>query len=185
MSSQAPVLVPVAHGSESLETITVVNLLRRADLAVTIASIEATTLIDGTRGIRFMADARLAELPAAPWSMLVLPGGAAGADALGRHPPLVAMLTARRDAGLPIAAICAAPARVLAANGLLEGRRATGFPSFRAELPIPVDAAVVRDGPFTTSQGPGTAIAFALDLIDQLCGRGHRDEVAAGLLVTP
>ncbi|MCX7071150.1 MAG: DJ-1/PfpI family protein [Gammaproteobacteria bacterium] len=183
MSSQAPVLVPVAHGSESLETITVVNLLRRADLAVTMASIEATTLIDGTRGIRFMADARLAELPPAPWSMLVLPGGAAAADALGRHPPLVAMLTARRNAGLPIAAICAAPARVLAANGLLEGRRATGFPSFRAELPIPVDAAVVRDGPFTTSQGPGTAIAFALDLIDQLCGHSRRDDVAAGLLV--
>jgi len=185
MSSQAPVLVPVAHGSESLETITVVNLLRRAGMAVTMASIEATTLIDGTRGIRFMADARLAELPPAPWSMLVLPGGAAGADALGRHPPLVAMLTARRDAGLPIAAICAAPARVLAANGLLDGRRATGFPSFRAELPIPVDAAVVRDGPFTTSQGPGTAIAFALDLIDQLCGHSCRDDVAAGLLVTP
>lgn len=185
MSSPAPVLVVVAHGSESLETVTIVNLLRRAELAVTVASIETTTVIDGTRGIRFMADELLADLDRQPWSMVVLPGGAAGAEALGCHPPLVAMLEARSAAGQPIAAICAAPALTLAANRLLEGRRATCYPAFRAQLPNYVDQAVVRDGPFTTSPGPGTAIAFALDLIEQLSGKARRDAVATGLLVAP
>ncbi|MBA4286095.1 MAG: DJ-1 family protein [Xanthomonadaceae bacterium] len=183
MSSQATVLVVVAHGSESLETIVIVNLLRRAELAVTVATIETTTVIDGTRGVRFIADERLADLQDRDWTLVVLPGGAGGAAALGRHPPLVSLLEARNEADLPIAAICAAPALVLAANGLLDGRRATGYPSFREWLPAYVDAAVVRDAHITTSQGPGTAIAFALDLIEQLAGTSRRDAVAAGLLV--
>lgn len=183
MSPQADVLVAVAHGSESLETITIVNLLRRAELAVTVASIETTTTIDGTRGIRFIADALLTEVIDQPWRLVVLPGGADGAKALGRHRPLIALLEARNEADLPIAAICAAPALSLAANGLLDGRQATCYPTFRELLPTHVDAPVVRDAHITTSQGPGTAIAFALDLIEQLADRVRRDQVAAGLLV--
>ena len=183
MSSQAPVLVAVAHGSESLETVTIVNLLRRAGLVVTVASIEASTVIEGTRGIRLIADALLAEVIDAPWQLVVLPGGADGARTLGRHAPLIRLLETRNEADQPMAAICAAPALTLAANGLLDGRQATCYPSFREQLPTFVDAPVVRDGPFTTSQGPGTAIAFALALIEQLAGRDARDQVAAGLLV--
>lgn len=183
MSSQVPVLVAVAHGSESLETVTLVNLLRRAGLDVTVASIEASTQIEGTRGIRLIADALLVDVIDAPWQLVVLPGGADGARALGRHAPLIRLLEARNEADQPIAAICAAPALALAANGLLDGRQATCYPSFRDQLPTFVDAPVVRDGPITTSQGPGTAIAFTLALIEQLAGRGCRDQVAAGLLV--
>ncbi len=183
MSLQVTVLVVVAEGSESLETVVIVNLLRRAELAVTVASIDDCLLIDGTRGIRFMADARLVDVIHQPWSQVVLPGGAGGAKALGGHAPLIALLQARLAADQPIAAICAAPALALAANGLLDGRQATCYPTFRDVLPVFVDAPVVRDGTLTTSQGPGTAIAFALDLIEQLAGRARRDQVAGGLLV--
>ena len=183
MTSQVTVLVVVAHGSESLETVVIVNLLRRAELAVTVASIEDSLLIDGTRGIRFMADVPLAEVIDQAWSQVVLPGGAGGAKALGGHLPLVAMLEARFEADQPIAAICAAPALTLAANGLLDGRQATCYPAFRDLLPTFVDAPVVRDTNITTSQGPGTAIAFALELIEQLRDRARRNQVAAGLLV--
>lgn len=185
MPSPITVLVVAAHGSESLETISIVNVLRRADLAVTLASIESGTTIDGSRGIGFNADCLLADVIEESWSVVVLPGGAPGATALGRHPPLVAMLAARVEADQPIAAICAAPALVLAANGLLDGRRATCYPmpAFKDLLPTWVDAAVLRDGPITTSQGPGTAIAFALDLVEQLSDRARRDAVAAALLV--
>lgn len=183
MPSSAAVIVAVAHGSESLETVTLVNLLRRAEIPVLLASIEDRLLVDGTRGLRVEADAAFDADAAFAAPLLVLPGGEAGARALGQHRPLVRVLQARREAARPIAAICAAPALVLAANGLLDGVRATGYPTFRDRLPAWIDEPVVRDGVFTTSQGPGTAIAFALDLVEQLAGRPCRDRVAAGLLV--
>lgn len=181
--STLPVIVPVAHGSESLETVTLVNLLRRAEIAVQLASIESDLMIDGTRGIRFAADVAFDADAAFAAPLLVLPGGEPGARALGRHVALIRVLEARKQADRPIAAICAAPALLLAAHGLLDGIAATGYPAFRDLLPMWVDEPVVVDGPFTTSQGPGTAIAFALALIEQLSDRPRRDQVAAGLLV--
>lgn len=184
MPALLPVIVPVAHGSESLETVTLVNLLRRADIPVLMASIENGLPIDGSRGIRLMADAAFDPAAALAAPLVVLPGGEPGARALGRHPALVRMLEARIKADRPIAAICAAPALILAANRLLDSVRATGYPAFRDRLPCWIDEPVVIDGPFTTSQGPGTAIAFALALVERLAGRPRRDQVAAGLLVT-
>lgn len=177
------VLVAVAHGSESLETVAIVNVLRRAELEVTLASIEADLVIAGTRGVRFAADKLLLDARDHVWQMIVLPGGEKGADALGRHVPLIEMLYAQDEAGRDIAAICAAPALTLASHHLLDRRRATCYPAFKARLPNYVDQAVVGDGHVTTSQGPGTAIPFALALVERLAGRPLRDQVAAGLLV--
>lgn len=178
------VLVPVAHGSESLECVTIVNVLRRAGLDVTVASIEPQLDITATRGIVLRADCLFSELGAALYDLIVLPGGERGAQALGAHTPLVELLQAQRAAGRTYAAICAAPALTLAPHGLLEGLSATCYPAFRADLPDYVDAPVVSDGYCMTSQGPATALRFALALVERFAGETRRREVADALLET-
>lgn len=177
------VLVAIAHGSESFETITLVNVLRRADLEVTVASIEPDLNVSGTRGIRLVADARLLDVREHRFALIVLPGGEKGAEALSRHMPLIEMLERQNDDRQPIAAICAAPALTLAPHHFLDGRRATCYPAFKARLGKYVDEPVVVDQNLVTSQGPGTAMAFALALVELVAGREKREQVAAGLLV--
>ena len=176
-------LIPVAHGSESLETVTMVNVLRRAEVDVTLASIESELAVSGTRGVRLHADKRLLDALGHKYDLIALPGGEKGAEALNRHAPLIEMLQQQNDLKQWLAAICAAPALTLAPHHLLDGRRATCFPAFKARLPGYVDKPVVVDGHLITSQGPGTALTFALILVELLAGPAKSKEVAAALLV--
>lgn len=177
------VLVPVAHGSESLETVTLVNVLRRAELEVVIASIEHSVMVVATRGIRLTADALFVDVREREFDLIVLPGGEKGAMALGQCAALIDKLRVQRDHDKYYAAICAAPAFALAPNGLLLGRRATCYPNFRDHLPQFVDDAVVQDGRCITSQGPATAMAFALRLVELLCGAEKAGQVGAAMLL--
>lgn len=176
------VLVAIANGSESIETVTLVNVLRCADIEVTVASIEDQLTVHGTRGILLAADATLLDRREHRYEMIALPGGEKGAGALARYMPLIEMLEAQNEARRAIAAICAAPAMTLAPHHLLDGRRATCHPAFKDMLDEWVDEAIVVDGHVLTSQGPGTAMAFALRLIEALRGRTSRDSVAGALL---
>lgn len=175
-------LVPVAHGSESLETVTIVNVLRRAEVEVTLASIEPDLVVSGTRGVRLHADKRLLDTLEHRYDLITLPGGEKGAEALNRHAPLIEMLEQQNDANRWLGAICAAPALVLAPHRLLNGRQATCYPAFRHKLPKYVDKPVVIDGHCVTSQGPATAMLFALMLVELLCGAPRSKEVADALL---
>lgn len=175
-------LIPVAHGSESLETVTIVNVLRRAEVEVTVASIESEVTVSGTRGIRLHADKRLLDALGHKYDLIALPGGEKGAEAMNRHAPLIEMLQQQDDLKHWLAAICAAPALTLAPHHLLDRRQATCFPAFRSRLPHYVDKPVVVDGHLVTSQGPATAMAFALILVELLLGPVKSREVAAGLL---
>jgi 4-methyl-5(b-hydroxyethyl)-thiazole monophosphate biosynthesis len=176
-------LVPVAHGSESLETVSIVNVLRRAEVEVTLASIESELTVSGTRGVRLHADKRLLDILGHRFDLIALPGGEKGAEALGRNAPLVEMLHQQNDAQHRLAAICAAPALTLAPQHLLDDRQATCYPAFKSKLPKFVDHPVVVDGHFVTSQGPATAMLFALTLVELLAGPAKRKEVAAALLL--
>ncbi|HUP92190.1 MAG TPA: DJ-1 family glyoxalase III [Solimonas sp.] len=176
------VLVPVAHGSESLETVAILNVLRRAEVAVTLASIESGLVVEGTRGIKLTADVLFGAVAAQDFDMIVLPGGEKGAQALGAHKALVEKLRKQRMAHKWYAAICASPALVLAPHELLDGKKATCYPVFRDKLIHYVDQPVVVDGHCITSQGPATAIAFALTLVERLRGKPSRDEVARQML---
>jgi len=175
-------LVVVAHGSESLETVTLVNVLRRAGVTVTVASIEPTLAVEATRGVTLNADARYADVASQDFALIALPGGEKGAQALSAHAGLVEKLKAQRLAHRWIGAICAAPALVLSKHGLLDGKKATCYPAFREQLLHYVDLPVVVDGHCVTSQGPATAIAFGLQLVEVLCGADQRKAVAQGLL---
>jgi 4-methyl-5(b-hydroxyethyl)-thiazole monophosphate biosynthesis len=176
------ILVPAAHGSESLETVSIINVLRRADFDVKIASIENDLTIAATRGIRIVADCFFADIEAEPFDVIALPGGEAGARALSACAGLIRKLKTHDHAGQMFAAICASPALVLAPHGFLERRRATCYPSFREHLPHYVADPVVVDRNCVTGSGPGTAMAFALKLVELAADMGTAKKVAQGML---
>lgn len=181
----ARVLVPLAQGCEELEAITVIDLLRRAGLEVVSAGLDQQP-VTASRGNRLLPDSTLDRVMADSFDMIVLPGGQPGADNLRRDPRMRQLLQRTSGAGGYCAAICAAP-KVLASAGLLDGRRATCYPGALTGTDAPglrlVSDAVVRDGKVVTSRGPGTAIAFSLELIELLAGRDVRNSVASGLLL--
>ena len=130
-----------------------------------------------------MADRLAGELDPAALEAVVLPGGMPGASNLAQSPAVNAAIDSALQSGAVIGAICAAPAVVLARRGLLRGKRATCYPSFREELLgcLPADTPVVWDKPFVTAVGPGYAGAFGLCLIEQLRGAEAAGRVRAGL----
>lgn len=117
--------------------------------------------------------------------MIVLPGGLPGSDHLDSDPRIHELLKRLSASGRYAAAICAAP-KVLANAGLLQGKTATSYPGFLDKMDLPeVDVQlqpVVADGKVITGRGPGTAMDFALQLVESLAGRAKRDEVEAGLV---
>jgi protein deglycase len=175
------VLVPLAEGFEELEAVTIVDVLRRAGVEVVVASLGESP-VTGSHGIRLAADTPLAALAEQDFDMIALPGGMPGADHLKKDSRVAAIARRLHEQGRPVAAICAAP-MVLAAAGLLDGRRATSFPGFLddAKRTTVADEAVVVDGSLITSRGPGTALDFALQLVETLQGREARRAVESRL----
>ncbi len=180
-------LVLVANGSEEIEAITPGDVLVRAGVAVTYAGLGGTSL-RGSRGLPLAADVDLAEVRGRLFDAVVLPGGAKGAANLAASPEVAEIVHTHRDAGRIVAAICAAPAVVLAPLGVLDGRRATCYPGLEANFSGRTAHAtgdVVIDGPVVTSRGPGTAMAFALDLAALLAGGEAAERVRLELLLEP
>lgn len=180
------VLVPLAQGCEELEAVTIIDLLRRAALDVVTVGLDNRP-VNASRGTLLIADTRLEDVVERTFDMIVLPGGLPGADHLAEDPRIIALLRSQYAAGRFTAAICAAP-KVLARAGLLDGRSATVYPGAVDSAAYPkvefTDAAVVVDGTIVTSRGPGTAMDFALQLIELLLGRESRDQVERGLART-
>lgn len=180
----ASVLVPLAQGCEELEAVTIVDLLRRAGIEVVTAGLTDEP-VRASRGMVLLADMTLDQALQQQYDMVVLPGGQPGADHLNSDPRIAALLREMAAQDKITAAICAAP-KVLASAGLLEGRRVTGYPGVLDKVEITgmryQGSAVEQDGKVITSRGPGTAMDFALTLIEQLAGKAKRDEVEAGLV---
>lgn len=178
----AKVLVPLADGCEELEAVTIIDLLRRAGIAVTTAGLKPG-IVKASRGVQLVPDVTLDVALQDRYDMVVLPGGMPGATHLKDDPRVIRLLQQMAADGRYTAAICAAP-MVLAEAGVLAGKRATSYPGFLDGLPgVMVRAeAVVKDGTVVTSRGPGTAMDFALALIEALAGHAKRDEVEAGLV---
>ena len=177
----ATVLIPLAHGCEEMEAVTLIDLLRRAGVTVTVAGLE-TGPVTASRGVVLLPDTTLDAVLDQDFDMVVLPGGLGGAQRLEADQRIAALLRKMTEQGRFVAAICAAP-RVLAKAGLLQDREVTAYPGIlngQPEIRLS-SAAVVRDGTFITSRGPGTAMDFALSLIEILCGREQRDTVEAAL----
>jgi len=177
------VLVPLAQGCEELEAVTVVDLLRRAKVEVVTAGLTGEP-VRGSRGTVLVPDLTLDQALGRDYDMVVLPGGQPGATNLEHDTRIVSLVKKMAASGRYTAAICAAP-KVLAVAGLLDGRRATAFPGSIDESAFPAakleNRAIVADGKIITSRGPGTAMDFALTLIETLVGREARDAVETAL----
>ena len=180
MPTKSPTALLLAFdGIEEVEALAPVDMMRRAGIEVTIASVDEASQVTGRNGISFSVDTALSQVDANDYDMLVLPGGP-GVLKLENNNALNEMLRARDAVGKDIAAICAAP-RILAANGILNRLKATSHSSVRDELPIAVDEPVVIDGHVITSQGAGTAIAFGLALVSRLLDEETANAIALSI----
>ena len=177
------VLVPLADGFEEMEGIIIIDVLRRAGLEVTTASLKPGD-VRAARGTRHIADTELESVAGVAFDMVVLPGGGEGAKRLEESPTLVALLKKMKREGRRIGAICAAP-NVLRNHGILGERdRFTLHPATLSAGSGGIHAGterVVHAGSITTSIGPGSAFEFALDLVEQLCGSETRAKVEGPL----
>ena len=180
------VVVPLAHGFEEIETVTVVDILRRAGVSVTMAGVEMgapPAAIEGRTGIKVVPDQAIREVQASDFDMIVLPGGLQGTQTLQKDPHVARLLRQLQGDNRYIAAICAAPT-VLASNGMIAGKRLTSHPSVKDQLAGAVydEGRVVIDGKLVTSRGPGTAMEFAMALVEILQGKEAVAAVNQGVL---
>ena len=177
------VLVPLAQGCEELEAITITDLLTRAGINVVTAGLDQQIVI-ASRGMKLVPDNLLDDVLEKDFDMIVLPGGLPGADHLNNDQRIQTIVKRLAANNKYTAAICAAP-RVLATAGILDGKHATSFPGALDQFPVKnliyQETAVVVDGKVITSRGPGTAMDFALMLIEVLLGKEKRDEIEISL----
>jgi 4-methyl-5(b-hydroxyethyl)-thiazole monophosphate biosynthesis len=183
MNAPERILVPLAEGFEEIEAITIVDVLRRAGLDVTVASLVPGS-VRGAHGIPVVPDADLGTLALSAFSVLVLPGGQPGTRNLLADERVLGLARRLHAEGRLTAAICAAPL-VLHEAGILRDVEVTAHPSVRGELAgarVRSGDRVVRSGSVLTSQGAGTALEFALELVAGLAGESKAEELARALI---
>ncbi len=176
------VLVALAPGFEEIETVTVVDILRRAGARVVLAGTEEG-LIEGSRGVKIMSDTHVDQVNQDDFDLIVLPGGQPGTTNLQNNARVLAILKNMHQAQKHIAAICAAP-MVLQTAGILKDHTVTSHPSVKENLSAMEysENRVVVDGNVITSRSPGTALEFAFKLVEILFGRDRMEAVNAGVL---
>lgn len=175
----AKVAVFIADGSEEVEAITPVDLLRRAKVDVDVVSVMPALEITASREVKITADKLIGDINFDEYDLLVLPGGVKGTNNLNACEELKKQLVRFNDQGKGIAAICAAPT-VFASLGLLDGKASTCNPGFWEELrangaEVIEDSKVVVNGNIITSQAMGTSVDFGLELVGYLCGEDAKE----------
>ncbi len=176
-------LVPLANGSEEMEAVIIIDVLRRAGWKVDSVSIEKTLTVKCSRGVNIVADKLWEHIDPTDYDLIVLPGGAQGAETFAAHEGLKETIRIFLASNRNVAAICAAPL-VLQAAGVLNNRRATCHPAVSDELTSTpaLESRVVIDDNIITSRGPGTAMEFALTLISELDNKEQAASIADGML---
>ncbi|BBV09947.1 TPA: protein deglycase YajL [Providencia stuartii] len=185
----ASVLICIANGSEEIETVTTADLLVRAGIKVTLASVtdDGSIEITASRGVRIVADTPIIKMADEPFDAIVLPGGVKGAETFRDSPLVVEKARRMHLDGKIVAAICAAPALVLEYHQLFPIGNMTGYPTMKNQIAANkwVDKRVYFDERVNllTSQGPATTFDFALKLIELLVGRDIAGKVASQLIL--
>ena len=178
------VLVPLANGFEEIEAVTIIDILRRAEIEVLVASLDNNSLIKGANNIVIQTDIMITDIVVDNLAMIVLPGGWDGTHALADDKNVQNILKEMDAKGKNIGAICAAPFALNKAGVLKQNY--TCYPS--VEEQIRKDGYqgdkqnVVQDGNIMTSRGPATAICFALEIVRKIKGESHYNDLKTGLL---
>ncbi|CAH1444925.1 unnamed protein product [Lactuca virosa] len=177
------VLIPIANGSEDIEVVTVVDILRRAKLDVTVASLEKTLTVCGSHGIKTVADNLIKNVADSIFDLIILPGGIHGVDRLQKSKLLKKLLKEQVSNGRKYGAICSSPL-ILQKQGLLQDKKATAHPSIVSKLEgnVIVGSQVVIDGGLVTCRGLSSTPEFALAVIAKFFGHGRAKSVASGLV---
>ena len=173
-------LVPLAEGFEEIEAMTVVDVLRRAGIKVTTAGLPGT-IVQGSRNVKVIADTKLDDISEKDYRALVLVGGSPGYSNLSKSRKVMKLIGDYHRDGKLLAAICGAPT-VLAEAGILTNVKATVYPGLEKYIPKPRSDRVLVQGNVITSQGPGTAMEFALTLVEHLAGKETMRNVKEQLL---
>lgn len=179
----ATALVPLAEGFEDIEALTVIDVLRRGGVEVTVASVHETLAVKSAYGIEMKADALFSEVGDEPYDAIVLPGGGRGTENLKACAPLAARLRRQSEENALLCAICAAPTVLVEAGALRPGVHVTCYPTCQMELdrawsPAPV----VSDGGVITGQAPGSALLFALVVLQHLAGESVTQRIARAMV---
>lgn len=177
------VLIPVANGSEEIEVVTIVDILRRAKVDVVVASVEKSVQILASQGTKIIADKLIGVAAELTYDLIILPGGTAGAERLNKSRILKNLLKEQELAGRIYGAVCSSPG-ILHRQGLLKGKKATAHPSIVSKLTNEVvnGTKVVIDGKVITSRGLSTVTDFALVIVSKLFGHARARSVAEGLV---
>jgi 4-methyl-5(b-hydroxyethyl)-thiazole monophosphate biosynthesis len=179
--------VLLADGFEEVEAVTPVDFLRRAGVEAVTVAVGKDRTVAGARGIPVVADRVIADIGGLAYDAVVLPGGMGGSANLAASGAVDALVREAAANGKLVAAICAAPAVVLAPKGILAGKRFTCFPGMEKAVSgaVWVEEKVVVDGSLITSRGAGTAAFFALAVIEYLLGRETAENIGKTTLVEP
>nr|CAD1842312.1 unnamed protein product [Ananas comosus var. bracteatus] len=178
------ILVPIANGSEEMEAVMIIDILRRAKANVTVASVEDKLEIVASRKVKIVADTLLHDASKQQYDLIVLPGGLGGAKAFANSETLINLLKKQAGSNKLYGAICASPAIALEPHGLLKGKKATAFPPMCDKLSDQSECEnrVVVDGNLITSRGPGTAMEFSLVIVEKFFGREKALDLAKSLV---
>ena len=176
------VLIILAPGFEEIEAITVIDILRRANIDAKVVGLE-DELVSGSHNILIKCDSTLGRIDVHEFSHLVLPGGQPGTNNLKNNKQVIDLINNFYKQNKIIAAICAAPT-VLQAAGILAGKKITSYPAERETFTSStyLDQNVVSDKNIITSRGVGTAIDFALALVENIVNKGKRAVIAKKIL---
>jgi 4-methyl-5(b-hydroxyethyl)-thiazole monophosphate biosynthesis len=173
-------IVPLAEGFEEIEAIAVIDVLRRANIKVDVVGIE-DEIVAGRNGVKILCDKIITDVKPEDYDGIVLPGGNPGYKNLENNQNVINFIKTFNNRGKLIAAICASPT-ILEKIGVLEGKKATCYPSMKDKIKNFVDEKVVVDKNVITSQGPGTAIDFALEIV-RFVNPNAYDQLKKDLLV--
>ena len=180
------VLVPLAKGFEEIEAVSIIDILRRAEIEVVVASLDEVSLVEGANSIVIQSDIQIKEIKSDEIDMIVLPGGWGGTYALADDTNVQHILQEMDAKGKNIAAICAAPFALNKAGVLKE--KYTCYPSVEEEIKRDGyqgdTSMVVHDANIMTSRGPATAICFALEIVKKLKGEAVYNTIKSGVLAT-
>ncbi len=177
------ILVPLAEGFEEIEAVTIIDVLRRAGLDITVANVGGNP-VRGSHAIAISADEPLSRLSPGDFAAIALPGGMPGSENLRKSEPVISFVRDIFGRGGVTAALCAAP-MVLGYAGVLKGRKATCYTGYEGTMEgaIPTGAPVEVDGTIITGRGPGCAIPFALALVEALAGKTVMKELRDAMQV--